>query len=116
MGPQTIAALRSTLGTDRVTAQGVTYAANVVGYLLGGDPNGTKEMIRLLNLASSKCPDTKIALGGYSQGAQLVHDAAKALSAAVTAKIVAGMFFVLDFLLKRLKSNGVFILFLLCNR
>jgi cutinase len=91
IGPQVIAGLRSTLGAAKVTAQGVDYAANVVGYLLGGDPAGTTEMIRLANLASTKCPNSKIVLGGYSQGAQLVHDTAKSLTAAVTAKIVAGM-------------------------
>lgn len=65
VGPGLIADLRSSLGTAKITAQGVDYAANVLGYLLGGDPAGTTEMTRLVNLASTKCPSAKIALGGY---------------------------------------------------
>lgn len=65
VGPSLIADLRSSLGTDKVTAQGVDYAANVLGYLLGGDPDGTSEMISLVNSTVTKCPSTKIVLGGY---------------------------------------------------
>jgi cutinase len=48
-------------------------------------------MTTLINTAASKCPSTKIVIGGYSQGAQLVHNAASKLTAAVTARIAAGM-------------------------
>lgn len=85
--------LRSSLGTAAVAVQGVNYTASVTGYLLGGDPAGSTEMLRLINLASTQCPGTKIVLGGYSQGAQLVHNAAKSLTAAVTAKIAASELF-----------------------
>jgi cutinase len=130
-GPPWFTALRASLGTEKVTVQGVAYAANVAGsvvpfvvfrlkwlmltnlrrYLIGGDPAGSKTMATLINQASTKCPSAKIVLGGYryvfthhylinllilllhSQGAQLVHNAAKTLTAAVTAKIAAGMSF-----------------------
>lgn len=50
-------------------------------------------MASLINSASTKCPSAKLVLGGYSQGAQLVHNAATTLSAAVTAKIAAVVVF-----------------------
>jgi len=40
----------------------------------------------------TQCPNTKVVLSGYSQGGQLVHKAAKQLSAAVAAKVSSGMF------------------------
>lgn len=43
-----------------------------------------------INQASTQCPSTKIVLGGYSQGGQILHDAAAQLTAAVTARIAAG--------------------------
>lgn len=48
-------------------------------------------MLGLINTAASQCLDTKIVISGYSQGAQLVHNAAAKLTAAVTARIAAGM-------------------------
>ena len=64
-GPPWISKLRTGLGTSLVTAQGVTYVADVAGYLGGGSASGSAEMLRLINLAASKCPSTKIVLGGY---------------------------------------------------
>lgn len=48
-----------------MTVQGVTYVANVQGYQAGGSAAGSTEMLRLINLAATKCPSTKIVLGGY---------------------------------------------------
>ncbi|PQE04585.1 hypothetical protein CJF32_00009448 [Rutstroemia sp. NJR-2017a WRK4] len=92
-GPPLFTQLRSKLGTSKVTVQGVDYSANVLGYLAGGDAAGSSTMASLINSASTKCPKAKLVLGGYSQGAQLVHNAAKTLSAAVTAKIAAVVVF-----------------------
>lgn len=53
--------------------------------------SGGPEMKKLVEQAISNCPDTKIALGGYSQGAMVVHNAAKSLDdGQVAAAIVFG--------------------------
>jgi len=66
-GPPWFSALRTSLTTANIAVQGVTYSASVGGYLAGGDAAGSTEMLRLINLASSQCPSTKIVLGGYRQ-------------------------------------------------
>ncbi|KAJ6471636.1 cutinase, partial [Mycena vitilis] len=93
VGAPLIADLRASLGTDGIAAQGVNYSASVLGYLEGGDPAGSTTMLNLINTAASKCPSTDIVIGGYSQGAQLVHNAAAKLTAAVTARISAVVLF-----------------------
>lgn len=40
---------------------------------MGGD--GGKTMAQLVQTALSQCPDTKIIVSGYSQGAMVVHNA-----------------------------------------
>jgi cutinase len=94
-GPPVFTVLRSSgyLGDARLAVQGVDYSATVGGYLLGGDPTGSAKMLDLINQAATKCPNTKIVIGGYSQGAQLTHNAAKKLSASVTARIAAAFVF-----------------------
>lgn len=62
-------------------------------YLAGGSAEGSDTYLSTINLASTKCPSTKIVLGGYSQGGQCLHNAAEDLTAAVTARIAAGMSF-----------------------
>lgn len=47
----------------------------------------------LAQQALSKCPDTKVVLSGYSQGGQLVHNAAKLLPAKTAEKIAAAVTF-----------------------
>lgn len=42
--------------------------------------------------ASTQCPDTKLVLSGYSQGGQLVHNAATNISSTVTDFVAAGEF------------------------
>lgn len=42
--------------------------------------------------ALTQCPDTKVVMSGYSQGGQLVHNAAAMLSATVSAEVSAGKF------------------------
>lgn len=62
----------------------------VDSYLIGGSPAGTTAYLNTINQASTQCPSTKIVLGGYSQGGQILHNAAVKLTAAVTARIAAG--------------------------
>ncbi|KAF2846959.1 carbohydrate esterase family 5 protein [Plenodomus tracheiphilus IPT5] len=89
-GPTFFNALASRLGgTSRLAIQGVTYPANVVGFLAGGDAAGATTMFNLINQAASRCPSTKIVVSGYSQGAQLVHTATQRLTAANAARVTA---------------------------
>lgn len=39
---------------------------------------------------AKRCPNTKIVVSGYSQGAQLVHTATQRLTAAQAARVTAG--------------------------
>ncbi|CAO2657790.1 Nn.00g039160.m01.CDS01 [Neocucurbitaria sp. VM-36] len=73
-GPPMFKAIRDKLGADKVTVQGVNYAASAAGNAnLGAD--GGKVMAQLVATALSQCPDTKIIVSGYSQGAMVVHNA-----------------------------------------
>ncbi|CAA9965572.1 Cutinase [Pyrenophora teres f. maculata] len=85
-GPPMFKAIRAKLGNDRVTVQGVDYAASAAGNInLGGD--GGQKMADLVQLAKKQCPSTKIIVSGYSQGAMVVHNA---FSKGVSAEDVAG--------------------------
>ncbi|CZT08004.1 hypothetical protein WAI453_002320 [Rhynchosporium graminicola] len=92
-GPAWAAAIRASLGTAAVTVQGIDYDASVIGYLVGGSASGTTTYVNTINQASTKCPNTKIVVGGYSQGGQILHNAAEKLTAAVTARISAVVVF-----------------------
>jgi cutinase len=41
----------------------------------------------------TQCPDTKVIMAGYSQGGQLVHNAAKMLPASTSSKVAAAVIF-----------------------
>ncbi|KAH6619929.1 cutinase-domain-containing protein [Boeremia exigua] len=85
-GPPMVKAIRAKLGADRVTVQGVDYAASAIGNAgLGAD--GGKVMVQLAQQALKQCPGTKIILSGYSQGAMVVHNS---LSNGISASDVAG--------------------------
>lgn len=110
VGPILFNNLASRIGLNNLAIQGVTYPANVAGFLAGGDAAGSKTMADLIarvrlqakrhakqsrvliydSQAASQCPSTKIIISGYSQGAQLVHNAAAMLSASVTNRVTAG--------------------------
>lgn len=52
---------------------------------------GGPAMIKLVKQALSQCPKTKVLLGGYSQGAMVVHNAANSLAAdQITAAVLFG--------------------------
>ncbi|KAF2706626.1 carbohydrate esterase family 5 protein [Pleomassaria siparia CBS 279.74] len=80
-------------GTSNLAIQGVTYSASIAGFLAGGDAAGSTTMANLISTAVTQCPSTKIVLSGYSQGAQLVHNAALKITAANAAKITAVLVF-----------------------
>ncbi|KAK7737362.1 hypothetical protein SLS53_006666 [Cytospora paraplurivora] len=84
VGPELFQALDDALGSEHTLAvQGVdNYGATVKEFLVGGDAEGSQEMASLAIQAFDECPDSKIVLSGYSQGGQLVHNAAGLLPAA----------------------------------
>lgn len=76
-GPPTSDGIKAALGARNVATEGIEYAAALsTNFLPGGaDPAGIREMQRLLRKANQDCPDSTILVGGYSQGAALVHRA-----------------------------------------
>jgi len=65
-----------------VTFTGIAYPATVEGYLAGGDAGGARTMANAVVSAAASCPNAKIFISGYSQGAQVAHLAARQLSSA----------------------------------
>lgn len=47
----------------------------------------------LVEQAFSQCPDTKVVMGGYSQGGQITHNAAAVLSAETMGNVSAVVIF-----------------------
>ena len=107
-GPPFFQALANLVDASNLAVQGVNYSASIVGFLEGGDPTGSTAMASLVTQAFTQCPNTSVVMSGYryalfpissgfgsyfyrSQGGQLVHNAAKALPAATTAKVSSGM-------------------------
>ncbi|KAF2209302.1 carbohydrate esterase family 5 protein [Cercospora zeae-maydis SCOH1-5] len=96
VGPQTCAALKSLLGSDNVACQGV--GGPYLGTLIANTfPRGTsdaaiQEATRLFTLANTKCPNTIVTSGGYSQGTAVIAGALSDLStqAPAVANQVAG--------------------------
>ncbi|KAJ0119566.1 cutinase [Diaporthe amygdali] len=81
-GPSFFTALRNYInGTSTMAVQGVPYPASIPGFLAGGSPFGSGVMAALANKTASACPNTKIIMSGYSQGAQVVHNAMQKVAA-----------------------------------
>lgn len=95
VGPGVADQLKERLGSTRVAVQGVNYAALLSTNALPGgtDADSEEEMKTLLNLASTKCPDSQILAGGYSQGGAVCHRAIEDLSQTVKDKIKAVVLF-----------------------
>ncbi|TAQ87978.1 hypothetical protein B7494_g3707 [Chlorociboria aeruginascens] len=94
VGPPFIDALQAAVGTSALTIQGVNgYAANIEGYVEGGDPVGSAEMASQIQAAHAACPNTKLIASGYSQGGQIVHNAAALLPSAVASWISSVVIF-----------------------
>lgn len=92
VGPLFLNNLSSLVGAAQLAVQGVDYAADVLGFLQGGDAKGSQKMADLVALAHTQCPSTEIVLSGYSQGGQLVHNAADLLASNTAAvnQVAAG--------------------------
>ncbi|TVY34657.1 Cutinase [Lachnellula subtilissima] len=88
VGPPFFDALRTSLGASALTIQGVNdYDADIAGYEAGGDAGGSAEMAKQISAAMAACPNTKLVASGYSQGGQIVHNAAAQLPAATASWI-----------------------------
>ncbi|KAL6233719.1 cutinase-domain-containing protein [Aspergillus navahoensis] len=86
VGPKVGEALKSLTG-NKAAIQGVDYPADAAGNAALGGSGGPK-MASLVETALKQCPDTKVVLGGYSQGAMVVHNAASKLSSGQVAGAV----------------------------
>jgi cutinase len=95
IGPGLARALDRRLGTRDLTVQGVNYAALLsTNYLPGGtDLISENEMKSMLRLAHTKCPRAQIVVGGYSQGAAVVHRAVEDIEPEIKSKIAAAVCF-----------------------
>jgi cutinase len=94
-GPQTIDLLKAALGETYVAAQGLEYPASLLDNLRSGgcDPDDAETMRALITQAATQCPSSKIAVGGYSQGAALVHASIEIAAQSVRNQIVAAVTF-----------------------
>ncbi|GLB12284.1 SMP-30 gluconolaconase LRE domain protein [Aspergillus tubingensis] len=79
VGPEVASELASLTG-NQVTVQGVNYPADWEGNVSLGSSGGPT-MASYVKEALQQCPNTKVVLGGYSQGSMVVHYAANQLSA-----------------------------------
>ncbi|KAH7348496.1 cutinase [Rhexocercosporidium sp. MPI-PUGE-AT-0058] len=86
-GPPFFDALEAMMGADAVGVQGVEYSASITGFLQGGDAAGSAAMANMVENTAQNCPNAKIVMSGYSQGCQLVHNAAAMLPASTMAKV-----------------------------
>ncbi|CAG8973967.1 hypothetical protein HYALB_00010087 [Hymenoscyphus albidus] len=93
VGPYFFRAVAAAIGTNNLAVQGVTYSASILGFLQGGDGPGSTTMANLVEQAYRQCPNTKVVMSGFSQGAQIVHNAARQLSAVSTNKVAAVVLF-----------------------
>ncbi|KAM5443500.1 putative cutinase [Microsporum ferrugineum] len=88
IGRPLAAALRAQTG-NKVIIQGVNYEATPEGNLLLG-LNGGPIMSQLVGKSLEQCPDSKVVLAGYSQGAMVTHAAAVLTPKGVSALAVFG--------------------------
>ncbi|CZT16260.1 related to Probable cutinase 3 [Ramularia collo-cygni] len=91
VGPPTCEGLKETLGDDKVACQGIGngYTASVVDNIstIGTSRAGLAEGTKMVQLASTQCPDTQIVVAGYSQGAALIAGVLSSLDSTLQAKV-----------------------------
>ncbi|GAB7347209.1 hypothetical protein MBLNU459_g3315t1 [Dothideomycetes sp. NU459] len=93
VGPAFFQAIVSLIGADNVAVQGVDYDASILGFLEGGSPSGSATLSSLIVQAEAQCPDTNLVVSGYSQGGQVVHNAANNITDAQAAFISSVVIF-----------------------
>ncbi|KAH8667578.1 cutA, cutinase A [Tricladium varicosporioides] len=92
-GPEFFDALTDMLGAKNVDVVGVEYGATIEGFLQGGDKQGSALMASLVSSTLKSCPNTKLVMSGYSQGGQLVHNAAALLPSSTMAQVSSVVIF-----------------------
>lgn len=93
VGPPFFEALKVRVGRGNVKFEGVPYPADVGGFLVGGSPLGSAMMAKMVGDTVAACPGSKVVMSGYSQGGQLVHNAAKSLAPAVSGGVAGAVIF-----------------------
>lgn len=78
VGPSLIREI-SKLAPGRFLFQGVDYAADIAGITALGRPGG-EIAVRQFGEAAALCPNARIFLSGYSQGAMVMHNAVRSTS------------------------------------
>lgn len=79
VGPPFATALQQYSNGTQVAIQGLDYPASIAGSKAGGSPEGAEFMAALANATREACPNAKVVLAGYSQGAQVVRKACELL-------------------------------------
>ncbi|RMZ71358.1 cutinase [Pyrenophora seminiperda CCB06] len=85
-GPPFIDALGKQLGNKSLAVQGVEYPATFAGFNKNGT-DGVPSMTSFINDVISNCPNTKVVMPGYSQGALVLRSTADTLPATTMSKI-----------------------------
>ncbi|KAJ4286510.1 hypothetical protein N0V90_013210 [Kalmusia sp. IMI 367209] len=85
-GPPFFDALKEQLGGKTLAVQGVEYPATFAGFNRNGT-DGVPSMTQFINQAITTCPDTKVVMSGYSQGALVVRGTADSLPADTMSKV-----------------------------
>ncbi|KAM0477461.1 hypothetical protein ACHAPX_005773 [Trichoderma viride] len=92
VGPFFFNSLQNALGSTSLGVQGFNYPASVQGFLSGAVQPGIDLATQITSVTQS-CPNTKLVVGGYSQGSLVVHNAVGHLDAATASKISAVVLF-----------------------
>lgn len=92
-GPPFFEAMAEAVGAENLVVQGIDYPADIPGFLAGGDADGSQLMADLTTQALSDCPGASVVMSGYSQGGQLVHNAADILGAEAMAGVAGAVIF-----------------------
>ncbi|KAF1836773.1 cutinase precursor [Decorospora gaudefroyi] len=92
-GPPFVTAIGAMMGAGNVAVQGIEYPATVPGFLAGGDAGGSRLMAQMVGQVRAACPDTALVMAGYSQGGQVVHNAADMLSTEDSAFVSSAIIF-----------------------